>query len=134
MFTASPFEHRNASRREERGLFERSTAARTFGSLAIFLVLIFLGAGIYLLQQALANPLGAEAVSILAGAFILTLAVVMIGLLFTPRKKSLVTATRRIREAQDQPATAQARNLTGHPAIATQPIKSVPAQPELRRI
>ena len=88
MSAASPFGPRNCSHYDERGLFERSTAARTFGSLGIFLVLIFLGAGIYLLQQALTDPLGAEAVSILAGAFILTLAVVMLGLLFTPRKNA----------------------------------------------
>ena len=121
MSAASPFEPRKYSHHDERGLFERSTAARTFGSLGIFLVLIFLGAGIYLLQQALTDPLGAEAVSILAGAFILTLAVVMLGLLFTPRKKSLVTA-RRIRDEQV------------HPASIARPPKSVPAQPELRRI
>lgn len=123
MSATPPFDPLNTtSHRMERGLFERSTAARTFGSLGIFLVLIFLGAGIYLLQQAFTDPLGAQAASVLAGAFILTLAVVMIGLLFAPRKKSLVTNTRRNRDTQDQLA------------ITARPPKSVPAQPELRRI
>jgi hypothetical protein len=123
MSATPPFDPLNTtSHRMERGLFERSTAARTFGSLGIFLVLIFLGAGIYLLQQAFTDPLAAQAAGVLAGAFILTLAIVMIGLLFTPRKKSLVTNTRRNRDAQ------------GQLAITARPPKSVPAQPELRRI
>jgi len=131
--SASPFEPHNASYREERGLFERSTAARTFGSLGIFLVLILLGAGIYLLQQALTDPLGAESMSILAGAFILAIAAAMIGLLFTPSKKGLVTATRRIREAQYEP-TSIPRNLQHHPTITAASPKVVAAQSELRRI
>jgi hypothetical protein len=123
MSAIPPFESNYpSSRRTEPGLFERSTAARTFGSLGVFLVLIFLGAGIYLLEQALADPLGAQSGGIFVGAFTLALAAMIIGLLFAPRKKSLVTHARRNRGPQD------------YPAITTRPPKSTPAQPELRRI
>ena len=129
MVPSPPCERRHFhSRRAEPGLFERSTAARTFGSLGVFLVLIFLGAGVYLIQQALANPISAEAASVLLGAFILALAVIMLALLFTSRRKSLMTATGHIREAQNQPA--------GSPGAIQRcagPTVSGPAQPELRR-
>jgi len=48
---------------------------------------IFLGAGIYLLQESFTDPLRAQAVGLIAGAFIIALATILIYFIFTPRKR-----------------------------------------------
>ena len=65
----------------------RAGVARTFGGLGSFLAVIFLGAGIYLLQESFTDPLQAQAVGLIAGAFIIALATILIYFIFTPRKR-----------------------------------------------
>ena len=66
----------------------RAGAARTFGGLGSFLAVIFLGGGIYLLQESFTDPLRAQAVGLIAGAFIIALATILIYFIFTPRNRS----------------------------------------------
>jgi len=68
-------------------LLARAGLARTFGGLGSFLAVIFLGTGIYLLQESFTDPLRAQAVGLIAGAFIIALATILIYFIFTPRKK-----------------------------------------------
>jgi hypothetical protein len=51
--------HTGSRARLSRSLVARGGLARTFGGLACFLRLTFLGAGIYILADALANPIEA---------------------------------------------------------------------------
>jgi hypothetical protein len=68
-------------------LIVRAGVARTFGSLGGFLATLFLGGGIYLLQEALNDPLRAQAVGLISGAFIIALATMLIYFIFSPRTK-----------------------------------------------
>lgn len=65
-------------------LVVRAGVARTFGGLGGFLAIMFLGSGVYLLQEAFSDPLRAEAVGLIAGAFILALATVLLYFIFSP--------------------------------------------------
>ena len=74
-----------------RSLASRGGLARTFGSLACFLAITFLGIGVYILTDAFANPLTAQPVEVVAGAFVIALASIILFYLFKPRKKLGVT-------------------------------------------
>jgi hypothetical protein len=58
---------------------------RTFGGLATFLVLTFLCSGIYILEDAFADPLAAQAAALIFGAFIIALATILLYYLVKPR-------------------------------------------------
>ena len=73
--------------RARNALLVRAGVARTFGGLGSFLAVIFIGAGIYLLQESFTDPLQAQAVGLIAGAFIIALATILIYFIFTPRKR-----------------------------------------------
>ena len=60
-----------AAARSPKSLAARGGLVRTFGGLATFLVLTFLCAGIYLLEDAVANPLAAQAAAPIFAAFII---------------------------------------------------------------
>src|SRR6266404_5797124 len=62
----------------------RGGLVRTFGGLATFLVLTFLCAGIYLLEDAVANPLAAQAAALIFGAFITALAAILLFYIIRP--------------------------------------------------
>jgi uncharacterized BrkB/YihY/UPF0761 family membrane protein len=68
-------------------LVVRGGPARTFGSLLSSIAVIFLGFGIYLLEDALAHPLEAQAVEVITGAFTIALAATLIYYLLKPRKR-----------------------------------------------
>jgi hypothetical protein len=63
----------------------RGGVARTFGSLVCFLAVLFLLGGLYLLGDAFEHPLDAQAVGVLAAAFSITLAVILLYFLCKPR-------------------------------------------------
>jgi hypothetical protein len=73
----------------------RSPSSRTFGGLGSFLAVIFLGSGIYLLQESFTDPLRAQAVGLIAGAFIIALATILIYFIFAPRKRFETEKSRR---------------------------------------
>jgi hypothetical protein len=64
----------------------RGGVVRTFGSLATFLAMLFLLLGSYLLGDALEHPLAAQAVAVLAAAFSITLAAILLYFLLKPRR------------------------------------------------
>ena len=76
-------------------MLARAGIARTFGGLGSFLAVIFLGAGIYLLQESFTDPLQAQAVGLIAGAFIIALATILIYFIFTPGKRLKSEKVRR---------------------------------------
>ena len=78
----------SSSSRVRNVLQVRASVARTFGGLGSFLAVIFLGGGIYLLQESFTDPLRAQAVGLIAGAFTIALATILIYFIFTPRKRS----------------------------------------------
>lgn len=63
----------------------RGGLARTFGSLASFLAVLFLLGGLYLLGDAFEHPLTAQAVAVLAATFSITLASILLYFLLKPR-------------------------------------------------
>jgi uncharacterized membrane protein YbhN (UPF0104 family) len=92
-------------------LIVRAGVARTFGSLGGFLATLFLGGGIYLLQEALNDPLRAQAVGLISGAFIIALATMLIYFIFSPRTKFKRNRCRRGR-VQRIPAPEHFINLS----------------------
>jgi len=58
----------------------------TFGSLAGFIVVTFLCVGLYILEEAFANPLDAGAAAVITAAFIIALAVMLLVFLLEPGK------------------------------------------------
>ncbi len=71
--------------RSPKSLAARGGLVRTFGGLATFLVLTFLCAGIYLLEDAVANPLAAQAAALIFGAFVTALAAILLFYLIRPK-------------------------------------------------
>jgi hypothetical protein len=65
---------------------------RTFGGLAGFLAGMFLCLGIYILADLFAHPVDAQAVALLAAAFVIALAILLLFYLFKPSKNSGKTA------------------------------------------
>jgi len=57
------------------------------GSLAGFLVVTFLCGGLYILEDAFANPLEAGGAALISAAFIITLAAILLFYLIKPRKR-----------------------------------------------
>jgi hypothetical protein len=90
--------------RPPKSLVVRGGLVRTFGGLASFLGLTFLCWGLYILRDALANPLDTGAAALISGAFIFTLAAMLLFFLIKPRKT--IRRTKRSREADSAvPAT-----------------------------
>lgn len=67
-------------------LVVRGGLSRTFGSLAGFSALGLLSFGIYLLADAFAHPVSAEAVGVLVAAFAIAIAMLLFVFLFKPRR------------------------------------------------
>jgi len=73
--------------RQDRPLRLRGGLARTFGSLASFLAMLFLLLGLYLLGDALTHPIDAQAAAVLTAALSIALAVILFYYLLKPRKR-----------------------------------------------
>jgi hypothetical protein len=80
-------EFKRASRlRRAKPLVVRGGLARTFGGLASFLAVIFLAWGTYVLDDAFANPIAAQAAAVIAAAFSIALATILLFYLLKPGK------------------------------------------------
>ena len=80
--------------RHTKPLVIRAGLARTFGSLVSFLAGLFLLGGLYLLAKDFEDPINAEAASVLAAAFSITVAVILFFYLLKPRHGHRVRTTR----------------------------------------
>ncbi len=88
--------HHASGVRPSKPLVVRASLARTFGGLAGFVVVTFLCAGFYILQEAFANPLNeAGSVALISAAFIITLAGILLFFLIKPRKRPRTTGRAR---------------------------------------
>src|SRR5260370_5998513 len=79
--------HHASSVRAPRSLVVRAGLARTFGGLAAFVVVTFLCGGIYILEDAFANPRDLGATAVISAAFIITLAAMLLFYLGKPGKR-----------------------------------------------
>jgi hypothetical protein len=77
--------HQTSGVRPSRSFVVRGGLARTFGSLAGFLVVSFLFWGIYILADAFANPIHAGAAAVICAAFIIAVGVILLFFLIKPR-------------------------------------------------
>lgn len=84
--------HHGPGVRPPKALVVRGGLVHTFGSLAGFLGVTFLCWGLYILKDAFANPLDAGAPALISGAFIFTLAAMLLFFLLKPRKKPRTTS------------------------------------------
>jgi hypothetical protein len=85
-----------SSARAPKSLVLRGGLARTFGGLAGFIVVTFLGAGVYILQDALANPLNEGGPAVICAAFMIALAAILLLFLIKPRKRPRTTSRGRL--------------------------------------
>jgi hypothetical protein len=60
---------------------------RTFGSLICFLAALLLAGGAYILEDAVAHPMDAQAAGVIFAACVIALAALLLFYLFKPRKK-----------------------------------------------
>src|SRR5215467_2008479 len=86
--------------RSPKPLIVRAGLGRTFGSLSGFLAVLFLSMGIYLLADAFAHPVDAEAAALIVAAFAIALSALLFFYLFKPQR----FGGRRLRSAcEDSP-------------------------------
>jgi|SRR5215472_19386336 len=83
---ASTIVHRSSGERSPQPLAVRAGLGRTFGSLAGFLALLFLSGGVYLLADAFAHPVDAQAAALIVAALAIALAALLFFYLFKPRR------------------------------------------------
>jgi hypothetical protein len=89
--------HRRSRWRHSKPLVVRGGLARTFGGLASFLAVLFLCGGIYILEDALANPVAAQPAAVIAGAFSIALATILLFYVLKPSVGMYSPADRRHR-------------------------------------
>ena len=79
--------HRTSGVRASKSLAIRAGLARTFGSLAAFIVVTFLCWGFYILADAFAHPIEAGAAAVISAAFIIALAAMLLFFLIRPNRR-----------------------------------------------
>jgi hypothetical protein len=95
-----------------RSLVARGGLARTFGSLACFLALTFLGFGVYILADAFADPIAAQSGALVAAAFIIALASILLFYLFKPKRRLRIA---RIEHTHRMHSSSRRHDKTGAP-------------------
>ncbi len=99
--------------RPPKPLVVRAGLGRTFGSLIGFLALLFLASGAYALEDALAHPREAQAISLIAAAFAIALAALLLFYLLKPRRIAGRTSSQHsssVDEASPKVPVATARS------------------------
>jgi hypothetical protein len=81
--------------RRPKPLVVRAGLGRTFGSLIGFLTALFLACGVYILEDAFAHPMDAQAAGVIFAACVIALAALLLFYLFKPRKRPKRTASQR---------------------------------------
>ncbi len=72
--------------RAPKPLVVRAGLSRTFGSIAGFAALGLLSLGVYLLADAFAHPVDAEAAGVIVAAFVIAMAMLLLVFIFKPRR------------------------------------------------
>jgi hypothetical protein len=80
--------HHLSNGRPSKTLVALGGLPRTFGGLAGFLAGMFLCLGIYILADLFAHPVDAQAAALIAAAFVIALAIMLLFYLFRPTKNS----------------------------------------------
>jgi hypothetical protein len=96
--------HATSSARASKPLAVRAGLVRTFGGLAGFVAVTFLCWGLYILDDAFANPINAGAASVIAGAFIIAVAAILLFFLIKPQKRSRAESPSRSVNSQSSVA------------------------------
>ena len=91
--------------RSSRSLVARGGLARTFGSLAGFIVVSFLFWGIYILADAFANPIDAGAAAVICAAFIIAVGAILLFYLLKPGMRERATAHACIADSTAAPSS-----------------------------
>src|SRR5262250_322974 len=108
--------HRLPKMRSPKPLIVRAGLGRTFGSLIGFLALLFLSWGIYLLADAFAHPVDAEAAALIVAAFAISLAVLLLFYLFRPRRGVEMSCAQLLEESSSRnPASEPASRAPSIP-------------------
>jgi len=79
--------HRTSHAHPSRSLAVRAGLVSTFGSLAGFVAVTFLCAGLYILDDVFANPRDAGAAAVISAAFIIALAAILLFFLIKPKRR-----------------------------------------------
>jgi uncharacterized membrane protein YbhN (UPF0104 family) len=105
-------------------LIFRAGITSVFSSLGGFLALLLLGVGIYLLQEAVVDPLSAQPITLVAGAFVMAVASMLIYFIFSSLAKSRSGRSRY--RAHSRGATrAMIVAAASEPASRTEPAKDL---------
>ncbi len=102
-------------------LVVRGGLARTFGSLAGFLALLFLCVGLYLLEQALEEPLATGDAAIITAGVVIALAAILLFFLLRQLTSSRSSARRQSRREQATVVSAPERPIAAAAAREVHP-------------
>lgn len=95
--------------RAPKPLVVRAGLSRTFGSIAGFAALGLLSLGIYLLGDAFAHPVDAEATGVIVAAFAIAIAMLLIVFIFKPWRFSGVLRHREFAHIRGQETSSSTR-------------------------
>jgi hypothetical protein len=100
--------------RPPKPLVVRAGLGRTFGSLAGFAALALLSLGIYLLADAFAHPVDAQAAALIVAAFVIALAILLFFFLYKPRRIQEVSGHQSFEDSavRGTDAPSPARSMT----------------------
>lgn len=100
--------------RPPKPLVVRAGLGRTFGSHAGFAALALLSLGIYLLADAFAHPVDAQAAALIVAAFAIALAILLFFFLFKPRRIQEVSGHQSFEDSavRGTDAPSPARSMT----------------------
>ena len=104
------------ARNLHRALVTRSHPARTFAGLAVFTALLFLFSGIYLIAKPLLHPVEEQDIGVIAGAFTIALASILLFYLVKPAPgHQSVAVKHRERSVPSQKQSDKAEKLVLEP-------------------
>lgn len=108
--------------RAPKPLVVRAGLSRTFGSIAGFVALGFLSLGVYLLADAFAHPVDAEAAGVIVAAFAIALAILLLFFLFKPRASTAMLESGAAGEIV--PRTTNARSTASSAAARLKDLRA----------
>lgn len=96
-------------------LVVRAGLSRTFGSIAGFVALGLLSLGVYLLSDAFAHPVDAEAAAVIVAAFVIAMAMLLFVFIFKPwRFPEILRHKEPARIAQEGPHSHGKKLVAAH--------------------